>query len=432
MARVGKFIDLSKCIGCRGCQVACKQWNQLPAQIEGFNGSYQTHADTLPKTYTVVQMIEVEEQGRLEWHFRKHQCMHCAEPTCVRVCPHKARKQTAEGVVYRVGDCEGCSYCAQKCPFGVPKIDATAKKSYNCWMCYDRIGNNLQPACAKTCPTGAISFGNRDDLVAKAQGRLAEVQIKYPQANLYGMNFLGGTGVFYLLLRDPGFYRLPANPVVPADTTWYGSANGTPPCYQCHGEKGGANVTFPAEGQIVAGIITVTAYADAKQAITKVDFYVDGQLKVTDTAAPYSFSLDTTKYTDGVHTIKAVSYTSGGSGENKTTTFYIKNTGVGTPTPPPAPAPVDSTAPTVTITSPKSGAKVRGSITVKVSASDSVGVTKVELYAKEVLYSSVNSAPFDFSLDTTKFANGILTLKAVAYDLAGNQSSTQLNIKISN
>lgn len=219
MPRLSKFIDTSKCTACRACQTACKSWNQLPAEIMEFKGHLQTHKDTSPKTFVYVTMHERVSRGKLEWFFRKHQCMHCTDAACVKACPEGAISRTAEGAVVRDWNkCIGCAYCAQFCPFGIPKIEPREKKMYKCHLCSDRIGNNLQPACAKTCPTGAIQFGPREELVKAARARLAEVKKDYPKANLYGLDeqFLDGTNVFYLLLEDPEFYGLPAKPTVPA------------------------------------------------------------------------------------------------------------------------------------------------------------------------------------------------------------------------
>lgn len=423
MARVGKFIDLSKCIGCRACQVACKQWNQLPAQIEGFSGSYQTHSETLTRTYTFVQMKEAETNGKVEWHFRKHQCMHCGDPTCVFVCPHNARTKTPEGVVYQNSKCIGCSYCASKCPFKACKVDASAKKSYSCWMCYDRITNNMTPACVKGCPTEAISFGDREQLVNQAKVRLNEVVAKYPEANLFGIDSFSGTGVIYLLLKAPTFYGLPST--IPNPATWYGSANGVQNCYTCHGA---ATSTYPSEGQTVSGLITATAYADSKSGITKVDFYLDGTLIGSSTAAPFSIPFDTTKYSNGLHKLQVKGSGSGGVKAN-VTNFYIQNTQGGTTPPPPS---SDITAPTVSITSPSSGNTLKATVTVQVNATDNVGVANVDLYINNQFVAGKTISPYEFIVDTLKYPNGKAIIKAIAFDAAGNSASTQINIKISN
>ncbi|GAB4258673.1 4Fe-4S dicluster domain-containing protein [Thermincola ferriacetica] len=218
MANLSKFIDTSRCTACRGCQTACKNWNQLPAEILEFKGYLQTHEDTSPQTFTYVVMKERLKQEKMDWLFLKRQCMHCTEAACEKVCPENAIFHTAEGaVVVDREKCIGCGYCAQYCPFGVPKINEKEKKMYKCHLCSDRISNNLQPACATTCPLGAIRFGERNKLVAEAKKRLTEVKKQYPNANLYGLDdqFLQGTGVFYLLLEEPEFYGLPAKPAIP-------------------------------------------------------------------------------------------------------------------------------------------------------------------------------------------------------------------------
>lgn len=422
MARVGKFIDLSKCIGCRGCQVACKQWNRLPAQIESFKGSYQTHSETLTRTYTIVQMQETETNGKVEWHFRKHQCMHCGDPTCVKVCPHNARNKTPEGVIYQNDECEGCSYCASKCPFKACKVDRSAKRSYGCWMCYDRITNGLTPACAKGCPTEAIKFGDREQLVVQAKARLNEVIAKYPEANIFGVDSFGGTGVIYLLLKDPAFYGLPLT--APNPVTWYGSTNGVQNCYTCHGA---ATMTYPAEGQTVSGLITATAYADAKSGINKVEFYLDGTLVGSSTTAPYSIPFNTTNYSNGLHKMQVKGYSSDGIKSN-TTSFYIQNSTVFTP----PSSFVDTTPPSVAINNPIGGSTLKGVVTIRINATDNVGIVKVNLYVGEQLAASKTTSPYDFTVDTTKYPNGKAVIKATAMDGAGNNASTQVNVKISN
>lgn len=211
-----KFIDTSKCTACRGCQTACKNWNERPAEILEFKGSLQTHDDTSPDTLTIVKMHETTEDNKIQWHFRKHQCFHCTDAACVKVCPEKALSHSETGQVVRDKEkCIGCGYCSQYCPFQVPKIDKTEKKMYKCSQCADRVANGLKPACANTCAPGAIAFGERAAMVKAAQDRLAIVKQQYPEANLYGLDILDGTNTFYLLLKTPEFYGLPAKPTVP-------------------------------------------------------------------------------------------------------------------------------------------------------------------------------------------------------------------------
>lgn len=218
MTRLSKFIDTTKCTACRGCQTACKSWNELPAEILVFKGYLQTHTDTSPETFTYVQMSERFENGKHDWFFLKRQCMHCTDAACIKVCPEKAISSTEGGAVVRDYDkCMGCNYCAQYCPFKIPKIKNN-EKMFKCHLCSDRISSNLKPACAKTCATGALQFGPRHEMLELAQERIAAVKKKYPNANLYGLDsqFLEGTNVFYLLQENPEFYGLPAKPKIPA------------------------------------------------------------------------------------------------------------------------------------------------------------------------------------------------------------------------
>lgn len=219
MAKLSKFIDTSKCTACRGCQTACKAWNELPAEILPFKGFLQTHEDTSPVTFTYVKMDERFANGKHEWFFLKRQCMHCTDAACEKVCPEKAITHTETGAVVVDRDkCIGCGYCSQYCPFKIAKVNEDEKKMYKCHLCSDRVSNNLKPACAKTCTPGAVQFGPREQMVSTAKTRLEEVKKNYPNANLYGLDdqFLNGTNVFYLLLEKPEYYGLPKNPKVPA------------------------------------------------------------------------------------------------------------------------------------------------------------------------------------------------------------------------
>ena len=211
------FIDVTKCSACRGCQTACKNWNELPGEMKPFTGNLQTYEDLTPQTYTIVTMEEKGSKDDFRWLFRKHQCLHCTEAACVKVCPKNALSHSPDGSVIRnYARCIGCGYCAINCPFQVPKIDKTVEKQFKCHRCHERIGNDLLPACAKACPFGAIQIGDADDILALANARLGEVKADKPNANLYGTDFLGGTNTFYLLAEDPSSYGLPKNPTIPA------------------------------------------------------------------------------------------------------------------------------------------------------------------------------------------------------------------------
>ena len=195
------LIDMTKCTGCRGCQVACKQWNQLDAeQTEFFSGEgYQNPPAMSEYTFTRIKFRDYQKNGQNEFAFYKEMCMHCDDPACASVCPVGAFEKTAEGpVIYKADRCIGCRFCMIACPFGVPKYEWSkglplVKK---CTGCYSRITEGLQPACATTCPT-AISYGPRDEMIKLAEQRLSKHPDKY-LPKLYGKEEAGGTTVLYL------------------------------------------------------------------------------------------------------------------------------------------------------------------------------------------------------------------------------------------
>lgn len=234
MAYKAKLIDVTLCTGCRGCEVACKEWNVLPAQVDPFKDSYQTHTDTKGKTWTIVKFVERFKPGtsKVEWLFRKHQCLHCLGATCLPICPHQAISRTTEGaVIVDWNLCDGCGDCFDHCPFGVPKLawwtGYTKERPGKCKLCYDRIANGLTPICAKTCPSGAIKFGDRDTLLAEAAARVNEIKSAYPDANVYGDNEMQGTCVIYVLAYDPTVYGLPLDPTDPAEDSLLAPAPAT-------------------------------------------------------------------------------------------------------------------------------------------------------------------------------------------------------------
>lgn len=220
-----KLIDITKCSGCRSCQVACKQWNGLPAEVEAFTGSYQTHADLLGNTFTIVKFLErispgpSPNQGKLEWLFRKHGCFHCqGTADCVAVCSKGALYYTDQGTVWRdYAKCAACGKCIRACPYGIIKWQAQPgggkDKPSQCKFCYDRVSNALSTACAKACTTGAISFGERVDMLAAGNARVLELQgLGYTAANLYGDAENGGGLVLLVLPYAPADFGLPSNP----------------------------------------------------------------------------------------------------------------------------------------------------------------------------------------------------------------------------
>src|SRR5580698_5651704 len=178
LTSVAKLIDVSKCIGCKACESACLEWNDLRQEI-GFNhGIYDNPLDLTPESLTVMRFTEWvnPETQNLEWLIRKDGCMHCEDPGCLKACPAPgAIVQYANGIVDFVSDnCIGCGYCLKGCPFDIPRIDPVDHKSYKCTLCSDRVGVGLEPACVKACPTGAIMFGAKTDMQDWAGERIAD------------------------------------------------------------------------------------------------------------------------------------------------------------------------------------------------------------------------------------------------------------------
>lgn len=225
MANLTNLYDVSKCTACRACQVACKDWNQLPAVIEPFKGNYQTHEDTNADTYTIVRFIEHEDDPveGVQWNFLKYQCMHCHEPECMRVCPRGAYTKTEWGAtVHNPDRCIGCQYCTYACPFHIPKYQKRNDIITKCTFCADRVEEGLTPACARTCPTGALTFGSRDELLQKAEDRAKFLRANgYPRATIYGKLELGGLNKIYVLTDTPDKFGLPVNPKPAGQVTFW-------------------------------------------------------------------------------------------------------------------------------------------------------------------------------------------------------------------
>jgi formate dehydrogenase iron-sulfur subunit len=194
--------DNTRCIGCRACMVACKSWNERPAdQTEFFAGDgYQNPRDLDANNYTLITFNEITTGARPNWVFGRQLCMHCDHPACASACPTTALTKTALGpVVFNESRCIGCRACMQACPFLIPKYDYDNlnPKIHKCTFCADRLEAGLKPACATVCPTGAISFGDRDDMVAEAKRRIATAPGTYiPE--IYGLDEVGGTSVLHL------------------------------------------------------------------------------------------------------------------------------------------------------------------------------------------------------------------------------------------
>jgi formate dehydrogenase iron-sulfur subunit len=222
MARtLAMYTDTSVCIGCRACEVACKQWNQLDAEEPLWTGSYQTQTHFTDKTWRHVKFVEKQtEANEVKWLLMSDVCKHCNQAGCLEACPTGALYRTAFGTVdINQNICNGCRYCVTACPFGVVHFNEGTGRVNKCTFCVDRTSEGMQTACAKTCPTQSIQFGYRDELVAKAKKRLADLHAQgVKEANLYGADedgFLGGLNAFFLLLDKPEAYGLPENPQLP-------------------------------------------------------------------------------------------------------------------------------------------------------------------------------------------------------------------------
>src|SRR6202045_3190317 len=217
---VAKLIDVSKCIGCKACQVACSEWNDVRDAIGTNVGVYDNPADLSADTWTVMRFTEYEEQGRLEWLIRKDGCMHCADPGCLKACPAPgAIVQYANGIVdFHEEACIGCGYCITGCPFNIPRISKKDHKAYKCTLCSDRVSVGLEPACIKACPTGALVFGTMDDMKLHAAERVEDLKSRgFDHAGLYDPAGVGGTHVMYVLHHadQPQLYSgLPDEPKI--------------------------------------------------------------------------------------------------------------------------------------------------------------------------------------------------------------------------
>lgn len=227
---VAKLIDISKCIGCKACQVACMEWNDTRDEIGSNLGIYDNPPDLTDKSWTVMRYAEVElEAGRLEWLIRKDGCMHCADPGCLKACPSPgAIIQYDNGIVdFQEEYCIGCGYCITGCPFDIPRLSKKDGKVYKCTLCSDRVAVGLVPACVKSCPTGALVFGSKDDMIHHADERIADLKSRgFQNAGLYDPPGVGGTHVMYVLQHadQPQLYNgLPDDPQIsPLVSLWKG------------------------------------------------------------------------------------------------------------------------------------------------------------------------------------------------------------------
>jgi len=229
MTEVAKLIDVSKCIGCKACQAACQEWNDLREDIGVNVGSYTNPHDLTANSWTLMRFAETEENGALEWLIRKDGCMHCADPGCLKACPSPgAIIQYSNGIVdFHEENCIGCGYCIAGCPFNIPRLSQQDSKVYKCTLCSDRVAVGLEPACIKACPTQALVFGSKEDMVEHAQDRIADLKERgFPNAGLYDPQGVGGTHVMYVLHhadRPQLYNELPKDPEIsPTVGLWKG------------------------------------------------------------------------------------------------------------------------------------------------------------------------------------------------------------------
>jgi formate dehydrogenase iron-sulfur subunit len=236
--RMGFFTDTTVCIGCKACEVACKEWNMLPEDGLSFTGqSFDNTGELGASTWRHVAFVEQQrplrvpaaddagEADGMRWLMSSDVCKHCTRAACLEVCPTGALFRTELGTVVVQDDvCNGCGYCIPACPFGVIDKREGDGRAFKCTLCYDRTREGLTPACAQACPTQSIQYGPLDELRERARGRLdAVVEDGFDGARLYlhgpedgkDADGVGGAGAFFLLLDEPEVYGLPPDPVAP-------------------------------------------------------------------------------------------------------------------------------------------------------------------------------------------------------------------------
>jgi formate dehydrogenase iron-sulfur subunit len=227
---VGFFTDSSICIGCKACEVACKEWNHVPVtDIRYMNSSYDNTGSLGANSWRHVAFVEKETDGGVAWLMNSDVCKHCQEAACLDVCPTGALFRTEfDTVVVQADVCNGCGYCVPACPFGVidrrrgvaDQQQDTNGIAQKCTLCYDRLKIGYEPACAQACPTKSIQFGPRAALRERARARVEQLHAEgRREARLYlaneSDNEVGGAGAFFLLMDRPSAYGFPEDPIVP-------------------------------------------------------------------------------------------------------------------------------------------------------------------------------------------------------------------------
>jgi formate dehydrogenase iron-sulfur subunit len=223
---VAKLIDVSRCIGCKACQAACMEWNDLRDRVGVCEGMYTNPPDLSDQSWCLMRFHEEEIDGGLRWLILKDGCLHCTDPGCLRSCPAPgAVLQYSNGIVdFQAERCIGCGYCISGCPFDIPRLRREDSKVYKCTLCSDRVAVGLEPACIKSCPTQALSFGSKEDMLDLAHHRLEDLKERgLKQAAVYDPAGVHGTHVFFVLPHgdQPEAYGLPRNPrVSPVVALW--------------------------------------------------------------------------------------------------------------------------------------------------------------------------------------------------------------------
>lgn len=228
MGHMGFFTDTTLCIGCKACEVACKQWNQLPA--DGYNWTGNSYDNTRMLSATTWRHVAFVEHIRpsdgtgknVNWLMVSDVCKHCEHPGCMEACPTGAIIRNEFGDVYVQPDiCNGCNYCVPSCPFGVIGFNSQTGEAAKCTLCYDRQKIGEEPACAKACPTSSIQFGDLDELRVRAKKRVETLHERgETAAYLYGVDedtTVGDLNSVFLLMDRPSVYNLPEKPKLPQD-----------------------------------------------------------------------------------------------------------------------------------------------------------------------------------------------------------------------